>query len=205
MRSRPPFALAALVAGVLVLAGCGGGDAADEPLPGTVPVEGSDQPGASPRPFQTVEFDPPISFQLPAGWRAEEEFGVIQAFRGEGERWVLTIESDPAGGDAEARVEQMRGSLGLLAEEPEPATVGGHDAQVFEAEADLDTPLDGTEYFVIRYSFLRAWVVDVDGTLVMIFAEAGSLRRDQRDEEADSAFFNETQQILDSLEFAAAP
>lgn len=202
---RPRLATALSLALLLLAAGCGGGggDAIEDIA--TLPGGAEGEPGETPGPFQSVEFDPPISFQVPAGWRVGEEFGVIQGIRGATERWALTIESAPDGGDAAANVEEIRGTPELEAQEPQPATVAGHEGFTFEAESTGDAPVLGSEYFVVRHSILRVWVIDVDGTLVRVFAEAGTLRKEDRDTETDAAFFNEVQQILDSMEFGSAP
>jgi hypothetical protein len=197
--------LAAL--GLLLAAGCGGdgggGGVGVGTFTGALP-EDPNVPSEEPMQFESKEFQPAISFELPAGWRINEEFGIIQAFRGTDERWALTFESAADGGEVAAKVAMMRQTQFLDAAEPKAATVGGQKGQMFAADVLESTTIDGTEYFAIQHSLLRTWVIGVEGTLVLIFAEAGTLRVNLRDEETDEAFFDDVGQLLESLEFSPA-
>jgi hypothetical protein len=205
MSARSPL-IALLSALALVAAGCGGGGGAggetgEEAGPiGTVEADPSEQAGTEPQEFESSEFEPPLAFTLPAGWRISEDFGV-QAYRGDTDRWALTFESEADAGTVADNVEAMRGSTDFIAKEPEPATIGGYEGLTFEAEVENNASIDGSMYFGVRHSQMRIWVVDVDGTLVRIFAEAGAQRKDLRDPEGDAAFFRDVKQILESLEF----
>ncbi len=193
--------------GLLLTAGCGGDDGGGEVGAGTLTgAVGGDPnaPSGEPTSFESKEFQPAISFELPAGWRINEEFGIIQAFRGTDERWALTFESATDGGKVAAKVAMMRQTQFLDAAEPKAATVGGKKGQMFAADVLESTTVEGTEYFAIQHSLLRAWVVDVEGTLVHVFAEAGTVRVNLRDEETDRAFFNDVDKILQSVEFSPA-
>jgi hypothetical protein len=196
------FALAPL------LVGCGGDDGAPEgagTIPGAAEVTIEDEVAGSPGPFQTTEFEPPLAFNVPAGWRVREEFGMVQAFRGAGEAQALTFES-LGEGDLNERVEQMRGTPELEAEAVEEMTIGGHDALAFRAEPAFAMPIEGSEYFAIAQGPLRVHVIDVDGTLVAVFAESSVLRTERREaEEVTAAFFSEAEQVVNSIEFGAAP
>ena len=188
------------VAASLLLAGCGGGDDAVGTGPG---ADGG--PAGVPTTFESTQFEPPVTFQLPGGWRAEDQPEMIQAFSGDNEAYAVTFEATPEGGDVTARVEQMRGTAQLDAQEPQEVTVAGHEALLFEATPQVPVQIEGSEYFALRGSALRVWVVDVEGTLVTIFAEAGELRTERRrDEEATAAFFNQVQTIIESLEFGGS-
>jgi hypothetical protein len=208
MRRLTTFALP--LALVLLLAACGGGELGDPPegagtIPGAAEVTIEDEGAAAPGPFQTTEFEPPIAFNVPAGWRVTEEFGMVQAFRGAGEAQALTFES--AGeGDLDQRVEEMRGTPELEASEPQETTIGGYDARMFEAEPGFAMAIEGSEYFALGQGPVRAWVMDVDGTLVMVFAESSVLRTERREaDEIVAAFFSEVEQILQTVEFGSAP
>ena len=198
-----PLALA------LLTAGCGGGGAGDGAedagtIPGAAEVTIAEEGSSGPGPFQSAEFDPPIAFNVPAGWRVQEEFGIIQAFRGAGEAEALTFES-LGQGELEQRVEQMRGTPDIEFDQPQNVEIAGHQGRMFQAEPNVATPIEGSEYFVIGRGPLRVWVLDVDGTLVAIFAELSVLRTEQREaDEAEDAFFGEVDQMLSSLEFGAA-
>jgi hypothetical protein len=195
---------------LLLAAGCGGAEEGAGPLeqtdteiptvPGPIPPTEEGEPATTATPFASTEFEPPVSFQLPAGWRVEEVFGTIQAFRGTDDRYALTLESEE-GGDVDATVEAIGQTEFIEIEEPEPATVGGHDGYMITGEANESTIVEGTDYYAIQHGVLRMWILDVEGTAVKIFAEAGSLRMDARDEEGDAAFFSEVDQILASMEF----
>jgi hypothetical protein len=198
--------LAAL--GLLLAAGCGGDDGGGGGVgvgtfTGALP-EDPNVPSAEPMSFESKEFQPAISFELPAGWRINEEFGIIQAFRGSDERWALTFESAADGGEVAAKVAMMRQTQFLDAAEPKEVTIAGQKGQMFAADVLESTTIDGTEYFTIQHSLLRTWVIGVERTLVYVFAEAGTVRVNLRDEEFDRAFFDEVDQILESLEFSPA-
>jgi len=202
--------LSLLVAAGLLAAGCGGGgtDAGPEnggTIPGSAGVTIEDEVAGSPGPFASTEFEPPISFTVPAGWRVQEEFGLIQAFRGAGEAQVLTFETLAEGGDAQQRIEQMRGTPDIDSGEVEQTTIGGHDAWTFEATPQYATTIEGTEYYALGQGPVRFWLVDVEGTLVAIYAESSVPRTERREaDEVIAGFFNEANQIVERIEFGAA-
>jgi hypothetical protein len=192
---------------VVLLAGCGGDDAPEGAgtIPGAAGVTIEDEVGGAPGPFQTTEFEPPLSINVPAGWRAREEFGMVQAFRGAGEAQAITFES-LGEGDLNERVEQMRATAELEAEEPQEVTIGGHDGLMFNAQPAFAISVEGSEYYALGQGPLRVYVVDVDGTLVAIFAESSVLRTERREaDEVTAAFFSEADQVVNSIEFGAAP
>jgi hypothetical protein len=199
-----------LVLGALLLAGCGGGDGDGSAgnggtIPGAAGVTIEDEVAGSPGPFQSTEFEPPIAFNVPAGWRAQEEFGLIQAFRGAGEGQVLTFETLAEGGDPTQLIEQMRGTPDIEAGEATEAQIGGREALTFEAEPQYATTIEGTEYYALGQGPVRLWLVDVDGTVVAVYAESSVLRTQRREaDEVTAAFFNEVNQILGSVEFGSA-
>lgn len=195
-----------LGAAALLLAGCGGGGGGDAGDEGTITgLTIEDELGGDPGPFESGEFQPPVGFDVPEGWRPREDFGMIQVFRGAGEAQVVTFES-LGEGDLAERVEQMRNSPELQAGEAQEVTVGGREAMTFEAEPAFAIPVEGSQYFALGQGPLRVHVVDVDGMLVGIFAESTVLRTERREaEQVTAEFFNEAQRIVDTVEFDDAP
>jgi hypothetical protein len=192
-----PLALAVL------LVGCGGEDLSSlgttPEAVGTIPDELAGTPG----PWESTEFDPPISLDVPSGWRLTEDFGMITAFRGAGEAQAVTFET-LGEGDLEQRVEQMRATQDLQAGEAEEADIGGREGLTFEAEPLYATTVEGSEYYTLGQGPLRVYVIDVDGTLVAVFAESTILRTERREaEEITAAFFSEADQLINSAEFGA--
>lgn len=195
-----------LAAAALLLAGCGGGGDGGAGDAGTITgFEFEDEVGGDPGPFESSEFQPPVSFTVPEGWRPREDFGMIQVFRGAGEAQAITFES-LGEGDLAQRVEQMRNSPELQPGEAEQTTIGGRDAVTFEAEPTFAIPVEGSQYFALGQGPLRVHVIDVDGMLVGIFTESSVLRTERREaEQVTAEFFSEAQRIVDTVEFGDAP
>jgi hypothetical protein len=199
-------ALLALLA-ALLLAGCGGGGGDGAPdgagtIPGSAGVTIEDEVAGSPGPFQSTEFDPPIAFNVPAGWRAREEFGQVQALRGAGEAQVVTFESTGEGGTPAQRVETMRATPDLEAGEAKEVEVAGYKGVMFEAQPEFALAIEGSEYYALGQGPVRVWVLDVNGQLVTIYAESSVLRTERREaDQVVSEFFSEVDQLLSTLEF----
>lgn len=194
----PRLPIAALLALTLGLAACGGGDGGGGGDAGTVPLPGSpEEEVAPPSTFEATEFEPPFTIELPADWRSTEaEPGVVQFVSGTTGGHALTFSSRLADTPVAEAVDLMRTAPSLTATEPADATVAGHQGRVFTGEVEDDTEIPGIQYFAVSAFRMRIWAIDVDGTTVVLVADALATESDP--------FFAEVDEVLGTLVFGEA-
>ena len=191
---RPVLGLLALA----LAAGCGGGGGG-EPGADTAPAPPIPEEEVIPATtFTSGQFEPQFTIELPEGWRpVEEEPGFVQIVSGATEDRALTFSSALAETPVPEAVSLIRTTPSLTGTEPVDVTVAGHPGQVFTGEVEADTEIPGLEYFAVAAFEMRIWAIDIDGTTVVLIADALS--------GVAEPFFGEVDAVLETLTFAPSP
>jgi hypothetical protein len=157
---------------------------ADATASPTAPATASEAP-ASPSPSATpappaereIAWSPSFSITIPPDWENETDVpDEFVSLRATSDRWLVFYNRGPD--TVEAWRELVTSDERFVATEPEPTEVGGATGVVFDfqlaegqPEADLfGNPLYG--WLVTPDRPNRAWIVDVDGTPVMVVTDA---------------------------------